>query len=165
MLIRSKRAFAFIAAASLTVALGLASVILLAPPATGQVGVFYTFTFGTLGTLPDTYAVTSGSLPPGLTLNPNTGVLSGTPLTAGPFTFSVQVTDSSSQQSVVLAGEASRYTKGMANANIYGPYPFTITISPASTAQGAPISPAALALLMLGLAAAGIFRMRTVRQA
>jgi hypothetical protein len=34
-----------------------------------------------------------GSLPPGITLNPNTGVLSGSPTTAGASTFTIQVTD------------------------------------------------------------------------
>jgi len=46
------------------------------------------------GTLPYTATVTSGSLPPGLALS-SVGVLSGTPSSAGSFTFTVKVTDSS----------------------------------------------------------------------
>src|SRR4029077_6003200 len=46
------------------------------------------------GTLPYTASVTSGSLPPGLALS-STGVLSGTPTSAGSFTFAVSVNDSS----------------------------------------------------------------------
>jgi hypothetical protein len=46
------------------------------------------------GTLPYTATVTSGSLPPGLALR-SVGVLSGTPSSAGSFTFTVKVTDSS----------------------------------------------------------------------
>lgn len=47
------------------------------------------------GTPPYTYAVTAGALPPGLTLNPATGELSGLPTVAGPYSFSITVTDSS----------------------------------------------------------------------
>ena len=45
------------------------------------------------GTGPYTFAVTSGSLPGGLTLASN-GTLSGTPSAAGTFNFDVQATDS-----------------------------------------------------------------------
>lgn len=44
------------------------------------------------GTAPYTYAVTAGTLPPGLTLTP-TGVLSGTPTSPGTFTFTITSTD------------------------------------------------------------------------
>jgi large repetitive protein len=45
------------------------------------------------GTTPYTWSLSSGSLPPGLTLNPSTGVISGTPDVAGTYTFTVAVTD------------------------------------------------------------------------
>lgn len=38
-----------------------------------------------------TFAVTSGTLPPGLTLDPLTGLISGTPTTAGTYNFEVAV--------------------------------------------------------------------------
>jgi hypothetical protein len=47
--------------------------------------------FGGAG--PYTFQVTQGSLPPGLTLNPTTGLLSGTPTQAGPFDFEITATD------------------------------------------------------------------------
>ena len=51
----------------------------------------YSTTFDvTGGTGPLTWSVAAGSLPPGLTLNTGTGVLSGTPLAAGGYTFTVQ---------------------------------------------------------------------------
>lgn len=46
------------------------------------------------GTAPYTYAVTGGALPAGLTLS-NDGVLSGVPTAGGEFSFTIQVTDSS----------------------------------------------------------------------
>lgn len=46
------------------------------------------------GTPPETWAVTGGSLPPGMTLNPATGLLSGTPTSSGVFVFVVTMTDS-----------------------------------------------------------------------
>lgn len=46
------------------------------------------------GTAPYSYAVLSGSLPPGLTLNANLGVLSGTPTATGTYSFTIRATDS-----------------------------------------------------------------------
>ena len=45
------------------------------------------------GTGPYSFAVSSGSLPAGLSLNPNTGVISGTPTGSGPATFTILATD------------------------------------------------------------------------
>jgi hypothetical protein len=59
------------------------------------VGIFYSRTItASGGTSPYSFTVISGSLPPLLTLNPNTGVLSGTPTSSGSFTFTIQATDS-----------------------------------------------------------------------
>src|SRR5580692_11596946 len=50
------------------------------------------------GTSPYTFTVLSGNLPAGISLSAS-GVLSGTPTAAGPFTFTIQVQDSTSGES------------------------------------------------------------------
>lgn len=62
----------------------------------GAVGAAYSQTLtATGGTAPYVWSLATGSaLPPGLGLDPPTGVLSGTPLTAGTFNFTVTVRDS-----------------------------------------------------------------------
>lgn len=59
-------------------------------------GVPYEFQFSTLaagGTGQYTWQISSGSVPPGLTLNTATGYLSGTPTAAGDYSFTITVTD------------------------------------------------------------------------
>ena len=61
----------------------------------GSVSVAYSVTMLAIGGTPAyTYAVTSGSLPSGLTLHGSTGVLDGTPTTLGISSFTVTATDS-----------------------------------------------------------------------
>ncbi len=60
----------------------------------GTVGVPYSQTFtASGGTSPHTFSVSAGMLPPGLNLSPG-GVLSGTPMQAGNFQFTVRATES-----------------------------------------------------------------------
>ncbi|MFD0724952.1 putative Ig domain-containing protein [Lysobacter brunescens] len=63
----------------------------------GTLGAPYTasITAASGGTAPYAYAVTAGALPGGLTLNPSTGAITGTPSALGTFNFSVTATDSS----------------------------------------------------------------------
>ena len=76
-----------------------------APPG-GEAGVPYSDQLTvTGGTSPFTWSVSAGSLPPGVTLNASTGLLSGTPTTAGTYSFTVKVADTSGQsntQAVIL---------------------------------------------------------------
>ncbi len=68
-----------------------------APPA-GEVNSAYSDALtASGGTGPYAWSVSSGSLPAGITLNSSTGVLSGTPTTAGTSSFTVMVTDANSQ--------------------------------------------------------------------
>src|SRR5262249_7469364 len=60
----------------------------------GMIGVAYSQTItASGGTGSYTFTVSSGSLPPGLSLNSSTGVLSGTPTMPGMFSFTIKATD------------------------------------------------------------------------
>lgn len=62
-------------------------------PQDGTVGAPYTQTLASTGGIaPVTWALTSGKLPPGLTLT-STGVISGTPSESGTYSFTVKATD------------------------------------------------------------------------
>ena len=66
-----------------------------AAPRAAPVDIAYSQTFtASGGTLPYSWTVIAGVLPTGLSLNAATGLLSGTPLTAGPYQFAVRVQDS-----------------------------------------------------------------------
>ena len=63
----------------------------------GTVGTAYSATLqATGGTTPYSWSVSSGSLPAGLTLNASSGAISGTPTASGTSSFTVKVTDASS---------------------------------------------------------------------
>ena len=57
----------------------------------GNVNTAYTATLNATGATPMFWMISGGSLPTGLSLNVNTGVISGTPTAAGTFNFTVQV--------------------------------------------------------------------------
>lgn len=86
------------AAGAITISQAASSLTLPAPTgitgATGQT-VAMQFT-ATGGTAPYVYTLFSGMLPPGLTLNAQTGAVTGTATTAGNYTFTIQVADSAS---------------------------------------------------------------------
>jgi len=132
------------------------------PTPTAQVGIAYSSAFtcgGCFGAT--TFSLYSGSLPPGLNLNGNTGAITGTPTTAGAYTFTLQASDSYSPPIDAPATNAAAQRKRLAQsgspaANYQGTYSITV----AGGVAGVPMSPWTLALVMLGLAAAGMFQLR-----
>lgn len=105
----------------------------------GRVGENYQLSLGTYAQGTTTYTVSSGSLPPGISLNTSTGQLSGKPTQAGSYSFSISVSDDN--------GIAGVYTDSMA---------YTMVIDPAL--PGLPKTgglPILLALLPLALLAIG----------
>jgi hypothetical protein len=75
----------------------------------GQVGTAYSATIDAQGSLPLTLALTGGTLPPGLAFDPATGAITGTPTTAGTFTFTITATNAAGsfpQDYTVVINEA-----------------------------------------------------------
>jgi len=71
----------------------------------GTAGVFYSFTLQKAGGLsPYTWALASGSLPAGLSLNAASGAILGTPTAPGTSSFTVRLTDSQVPPAVLTSG-------------------------------------------------------------
>ena len=109
------------------------------------------------GTSPDSFALTLGSMPPGLTLNSSSGVITGTPTTTtgSPFGFTITATDSTG------AAVSEAYTVGidatptltpttLQSGILNQPYSQTLSVSggtaPVSYALSAGSLPAGLTL-------------------
>jgi len=71
----------------------------------GQVGVAYSSALvATGGTPPYSYSISAGSLPAGLTLNPSTGAVTGTPTTVGSSNYTAMVIDAASASATSSCG-------------------------------------------------------------
>jgi hypothetical protein len=96
----------------------------------GTVAVAYSQTLGVSGgTAPYSFGVTSGALPSGVTLSA-LGVLTGTPIAAATYTFTIRATDTNGCFAVVS------YTIIIAAAPPPPPICPTITLSPTSLPNG-----------------------------
>ena len=113
------------------------------PPPSGQVGVAYSTQFDvTGGALPLTWSITAGSLPPGLTLNTATGVVSGTPSVAGSSPFTISVSDANGQtasKAVTLAVTAGPLvitkSANTSSATVGSVVAYTITVANTGSAN------------------------------
>ncbi len=137
------------------------AITLACPTSTGQVGVAYSSALvATGGVPPYTFSITSGSLPPGLSLNPSTGAITGTPTTYGTFNFTAQVVDSTgtaagtttascsiviSPPAITLACATSTGQVGVAYSSALvatgGVPPYTFSITSGSLPPGLTLNP------------------------
>jgi hypothetical protein len=112
-----------------------------APP-NGTVGVAYSHTFTASGNPTPTFVLAGGILPPGLTLNSTTGVLSGTPTAAGTFlaTAGAQNYGGTGTQTVSITIAPTVPGAPVIGSAIPGNGLAVITFSPPASDGGAPIT-------------------------
>jgi hypothetical protein len=141
---------------------GIAPVITTTSLPDGTVGTPYTQLINATGTAPITFAVTNGHLPAGVTLDPSTGALTGTPTTVGVFTFTVTATNAvgndSQDYTVTVAGASSPTTPpaGQGGSGSAVNTGGTITTIPAQS----PLAWLILAALGAAALGAGLIRFR-----
>ena len=84
------------------------------------------FTFNVQPTGAYQWSLVQGTLPAGLTLNPNTGVLTGTPLSAGTYIFTVQASDGVQPLQQVVS---------LTTSNAASPLSISVVLPPAIVGQ------------------------------
>ncbi len=114
------------------------------PPASTKTDTAYSYTFAATGNPAPGFGISAGTLPPGLALDPTSGVLSGAATAAGTFTFTVSATNGvgspASSGPITITVAAADVAPSFTNASppagavgaAYG-YQFTASGSPAPT--------------------------------
>ncbi|MEZ5367387.1 MAG: putative Ig domain-containing protein, partial [Bryobacterales bacterium] len=103
--------------------------------ATGIVGGAYNSSLSTSGgTSPFSWSISSGALPPGLSIDSSSGLVSGTPTASGTYNFTVQVIDSTSlsktsNQSIEIYDALTVTTTSLPDTSLGGSYSQTLTSS------------------------------------
>jgi hypothetical protein len=122
------------------------SIVVTEPPLTvtttslagGSTGNAYSQTLQAIGgTLPYSWSVSVGTLPAGLTLNPSTGTITGSPSATGTSNFTVKVTDSATPThatataalSIVINGPLAISTTTLPGGNVSAAYSATLAAS------------------------------------
>lgn len=88
------------------------------------------------GTQPLQWAVSSGSLPSGLSLDPNAGLISGTPTAAGNFTFTVTASDSTTPSSETASQELTLEVEPVP----LSPSTTSVSVTPETASYGEPVT-------------------------
>jgi hypothetical protein len=121
-----------------TVPAGAAPVITSASAASGTQGNTFNYSIVATGS-PTSYALLSGTLPTGLSLNPNTGIISGTPTQTGVFSLTIGATNAggtglaSLTITITLPTPVSITSQPVSGAVLAGT-PFTFSVTAAGTA-------------------------------
>ena len=109
------------------------------------------------GTAPFTWSVTAGTLPPGLTMDPANGAITGTPTAAGTFDFTVMVVDSTQPslsatqaQTITIAPDCAAPTTIPAPTTGPTVAPTAVGTLPPTGAGGSAPLDLSLAVLFLG---------------
>ncbi|WP_375399633.1 putative Ig domain-containing protein [uncultured Amnibacterium sp.] len=101
----------------------------------GATGFSHTNTATSVG--PTTWSISGGSLPPGLALDPSTGIISGSPTTAGAYNYAVTVTNAvgsdSASYSQTVTATAPTITSPAPTASITAGAPFAHTVTSRGT--------------------------------
>lgn len=109
------------------------------PPGFADVGLPYTYKFVATGQPAPSYSVSSGGLPPGLSINASTGSLSGTPTTLGNYTFTLSASNgidipADTPPITIVVGQGMSFTSATSATGYLG-QPFTFTV----VATGSPV--------------------------
>ncbi len=151
------------AAATLTLPVALAITTNTLP--NGAVNAFYSQTLaGGGGTPPYAWKLASGALPTGLTLNPSSGLINGTPQTANTFQFTIQLSDSASPANsatksyqIVISSGVVITTTTLPNATVGIAYSQTLQAAGgAAPYTWSPAGPLPGALAALSLSGGGV---------
>jgi len=124
---------------SYTVTIGCAAITLspASPLPNGQAGVAYSQTISVSAAGSYTFSLSLGSLPSGLTLNPTTGLLGGTPTVTGNYSFTIQAlagsgcTASQSYALIIVCPTATLSPATLPNASTGTAYSQTLSAAPA----------------------------------
>jgi len=120
----------------------IAPVFTSSPPPGGQAGVSYSYSVRASGLPPPGFSMTSGSLPPGLNLNGTSGLINGTPSSAGTFAGVITASNGNNPPatqafSIVIAQLAQTITFGSIANRSLGTPPFAVS---ATSSSGLPVS-------------------------